>query len=742
MNRRSFSVIVLMLFLGLSAIGQDNREQVYVHLNSQVIVAGESLMLSAYCRSQLTGRPTNLSKVLYVEIIGSSGPIFQEKLKLDGGRGSSEFFVSSTVPTGKYYLVAYTRWMKNFNDYFKSPIEIINPFEPGPATEKQQSKLEVQFFIDNDRPVAGISNSIGFKINSNTKKVSPHKGKIVSSTGETLTSFDHDIYGLGTFEFTPELQESYNMILEDEFGKIHFFEIPNSVESGITMHQLSSNIKLLALRFESAGIKEITGTLRLYNESSKVAEQLVDFNSNARIDLRNIEGELLRLEILDLNDNIIISRILYKPSSVASTDRIKTESSYATRSAVKLGLNLEEGTYSISVRKKDEYLNKIHTQSISNGLMSSIKDSPIDISDYISSPENGDFNAFLFGSSSRDNHSKVDLSILPEFRNEFLDGKILSRTSSPIADEIIALTIFSEPFSIQVSKSDSYGNFSIPYESLAKNTDAIITPVSLDSTYSVMLISPFIADQKNLNYKFHPLDSNQVKEIVDKTIRIQIENAYYKVDTTTLPLPQNPEQIDFDKNYILDEYTRFNSLKETFVEFIPEANVRERRDPKLKPQIPSVPEELKLSPLLLLDGVPVSADKLLDFSASNIERISILNNRYFLGPLISDGVILLKTFEGKMGRFTPSNYHNKTTILGVVESRPFKSPVYDGTNISKLPDQRDQLYWNPNISVEKEDTDELTFYTSDVTGIFEIVVEGFQNNGTPVSIEKTFTVTK
>ena len=293
------------------------------------------------------------------------------------------------------------------------------------------------------------------------------------------------------------------------------------------------------------------------------------------------------------------------------------------------------------------------------------------------------------------------------------------------------LTVFSEPYSILASRTDNAGNFSIPYESLYKDTEAVVTPVSLDSTFTIELSSPFILSPEKFDFTMPSLDSSQVMEVIARSIRIQIENAYYTADTMSRPQTYLPAQIDFNKTYILDDYTRFNTLKETFLEYIPEANVREKRDPKLKPYVNSVPENSQKAPLLLLDGVPVSDDRVLEFSTSNIDRIEILNNRYFLGPLVSDG---------KMGRFNRANYHHFTTISGLIEGRPFKSTTHNANNPSKLPDQRDQLYWNSNIKIVIEGRYNLSFYTSDVTGDFEIIVEGFQDNGDPVSLQKTFTV--
>jgi hypothetical protein len=43
------------------------------------------------------------------------------------------------------------------------------------------------------------------------------------------------------------------------------------------------------------------------------------------------------------------------------------------------------------------------------------------------------------------------------------------------------------------------------------------------------------------------------------------------------------------------------------------------------------------------------------------------------------------------------------------------------------------------VSLENQETT-ITFFTSDVSGIFEISLEGFTNGGTPVSLRETFEV--
>jgi hypothetical protein len=734
---RKLSSIILLLIIGYQSYAQDNRETVYVHLNSQVLVSGESIYLSAYCRSQLTGKSSDLSKILYVEIIGLNGPIYQDKLLLKNGRGNGEFFVSSLVPSGKYYLIAYTRWMKNFNEYFKAPIEIINPFEVIEGDTTQGKELSVDFYIQNNRPVTGLRNTIGFKINSHSRETPSFKVKVVSSSGETVTSCNHDKYGLGVFSINPLEGESYNMILEDEVGKIEFFGIPDATKEGISI-DIDTRLNRLDVELKSNGPTDEICKLIVYDGFNQVINQPVALNSRTSLALENISGDLLNVEVSNSENRLIGSKRFYKVKF--SSTEVGIESIIATRSMVNPNLKLDRGTYSISVRKKNGFLTNVHTNSLNNGWSSQLDITPIEPDELLSSSPKSDIETFLLGSTWKAPSSPPVISKLPEFRDEFLSGELKTANGLPLVDEIVSLTVFSEPFRIRSTKTSSNGSFSIPFEYVLQNTEGVVTSLSMDPSYEIMLDSPFIREYPDLSFIFYKLDSIQIREVVEKSIRIQIENAYFQLDSISLSTVSKPPQIIFNKEYTLDDYTRFNTLKETFVEYILEANVRERRVPKIKPYVSEIPENIKHQPLLLLDGVPVADEKILELGANNIERISILNNRFFLGPLINDGVILFKTFDGKMGRFQPLNYHKKLTINRVNIGHSYEFPSYENGIQTNKPDQRDQLYWNPELIIHEAGNHSFQFYTSDVEGQFEIIIEGYQEDGHPVSIIKAFSV--
>ncbi|QYA26361.1 hypothetical protein G3I01_12875 [Gramella sp. MT6] len=124
--------------------------------------------------------------------------------------------------------------------------------------------------------------------------------------------------------------------------------------------------------------------------------------------------------------------------------------------------------------------------------------------------------------------------------------------------------------------------------------------------------------------------------------------------------------------------------------------------------------------------------------AKLIEKIIIVRDKYFYGPEVFQGIIMVETIkEG-----TPDFKADHT--LDMVQTEPSKvyySPDYSSAEkkaqLSRIPDYRPQLFWQPELKQNS-----FEFFTSDLTGIFKIKVEGFQKNGKGISIEKTFKVTE
>jgi len=143
-NYKVVLVAVLILIFGQKVIAQESpnsvldqfktlpSEKVYVSINTSLLFTGEYLFYKAYCLNDKTKQPSKISTIAYVELISQSQEvIFRHKIRLEKSQGQGDFFVPTTVPSGNYKLIAYTRWMKNgpINLFFQEDIGIVNPYQ-------------------------------------------------------------------------------------------------------------------------------------------------------------------------------------------------------------------------------------------------------------------------------------------------------------------------------------------------------------------------------------------------------------------------------------------------------------------------------------------------------------------------------------------------------------------------------------------------------------------------------------
>ena len=91
------------------------QEKVYLHMDNRSYYVGDTIFFKAYVLHSSTHRLSNISKVLYVELLSDTGVELERmKLKIDGGMCAGSFVVRDGYRTGYYEIRAYTRNMLNF----------------------------------------------------------------------------------------------------------------------------------------------------------------------------------------------------------------------------------------------------------------------------------------------------------------------------------------------------------------------------------------------------------------------------------------------------------------------------------------------------------------------------------------------------------------------------------------------------------------------------------------------------
>lgn len=425
------------------------------------------------------------------------------------------------------------------------------------------------------------------------------------------------------------------------------------------------------------------------------------------------------------NSNVLTSNSNTLESSVNTTDlnlRLNKKV-FSSREHVDLKLessndNIKEGSYSLSVRKLDN----IPTQ---NSISAT------------------NFAAIASNTIVLDGNSKA---VLPELRGEMISGKVVSKSGTDkIQDVTVSFSLPGKSFVFQVVKTNSEGRFIFSIDKENYNPNIIIQvideradnySITLDELPSINTTQLAFSPNNNLSYTFK-------ESLLDRAVSSQIENAYIhrKKDNLEKQTTQDPFYATKAKEYVLDDYTRFKTLKETITEVTTEVYHKENNgvmhlhvtDPSVFPQLPD-------PALVLVDGLQLQNQiDLLKYNMKNIYRIDLIVGRYYVGPKSFNGLVSFITFDKDFASTQSGSSILKTTIL-----RPQLKKIYnnvDYTNLAdnaRIPDFRNQLLWNPDVKLNKDS--QTSFYTSDVAGNYEIRLEGFAKNGTPVSIKELIEV--
>ncbi len=337
---------------------------------------------------------------------------------------------------------------------------------------------------------------------------------------------------------------------------------------------------------------------------------------------------------------------------------------------------------------------------------------------------------------------------LPELRGELFKGKVLSKNSKSRVDQLhISISIPGDQPYFTIVKSDNNGVFYFNVDRYYSGSEIIFDVIDAEKTaYNFELIDRTFEEINKLSFHEVQIDKSDEKALVDRSVANQIENAYFKFkpDSTKIPKPRRFLDDYEGKTYLLDDFTRFKTIRETIFEYVKDVVIRRVNNDKSVVRIKGYnfgTNSLAL-PLVMLDGVVIQDhNALLDFESTTIASIEVYRDQFIIGPHTYQGALVVQSKSGQ----SPNNY----TRFGLNQPMPlFRSQDvksyfkqgYSGTqNNPRLPDYRYQLLWQPVKEFTQNDT-KIEFYTSDITGNFEVLLQGVTKEGKPISAIQVFTV--
>ena len=205
----------------------------------------------------------------------------------------------------------------------------------------------------------------------------------------------------------------------------------------------------------------------------------------------------------------------------------------------------------------------------------------------------------------------------------------------------------------------------------------------------------------------------------------------------------------------LEEFLNLPTINEVFRELLTGVRLRDRNgSPEIR--VMEVSEDVSdrsrrkfysnKPPLLFVNNARVYDPTILtNMEPTEIDRYEIVysRNRKYAFIDLEEGE---QDFSGLLSVYTKNGFNRSQLelkyldIAGFSAYKEYYSPNYDDSQSSRIPDFRDLLYWNPEVEFDSTGHFRFETFSSDLSGEYEITVEGITGDGQPFSKSRVFNV--
>ncbi|HLZ15952.1 MAG TPA: hypothetical protein VKQ08_02885, partial [Cyclobacteriaceae bacterium] len=364
---------------------QNIQEKIFVHIDHTFFVTGETLWFSVFVVDGFLHRPSDLSKVVYLEVIDKDKvSVLKVKISVTDGMGNGALFIPSSLSSGNYALIAYTRWMQNFSPdcYFNQPITVVNPFvRLAPQARGEQRPYDIQFFPEGGNLVEGLPSTVAFRAVGRNGIGVDFLGAVLNARNDTVLHTRPLKFGLGKFRFTPEAGQHYTLVFTDPDNRKITTPIPVAMERGYVI-QVKDSLDFLEVnvysRFQDGFSKSRWVYLFVQSLQIRIAARVLPLSSSRatfRIEKKKLREGVNHFTLLDDNLKPVCERLYFKKPEHSLRLEVKPDlEKYSTREKIELNFvsRVSDGrpanpAMSVSVYRMDS-LEQDEPLSISNFL--------------------------------------------------------------------------------------------------------------------------------------------------------------------------------------------------------------------------------------------------------------------------------------------------------------------------------------------------------------------------------------
>lgn len=333
------------------------QEKVYVHMDNTSYFQGDTIWFSAYTRQTNTDKPSDVSGLLYVELLNDDGYLVERKLiEMKAGRGNGFFALNKMIQySGFYELRAYTRWQLNwgehehkhprdfglmfrdketerefFRDYDKLYSRVFpvydKPQTPGDETrdmtlrvlrrefknDPEKRKLQLSLFPEGGNLVAGVENRVAFEAAmSDGEQVEG----VLSVGNERVETVNR---GRGMFTIVPEKGVEREVTFVAANGEKVSAKLPKPEEEGVAIRVMQEGDSII-IGTSLAGLSADSLALTVMHEGK--VEKFHKLNSQFTIHNSQLKSGIHQATVFDTQGRVLADRLFFvtKPEQMEPT---------------------------------------------------------------------------------------------------------------------------------------------------------------------------------------------------------------------------------------------------------------------------------------------------------------------------------------------------------------------------------------------------------------------------------------
>jgi hypothetical protein len=330
-----------------------------------------------------------------------------------------------------------------------------------------------------------------------------------------------------------------------------------------------------------------------------------------------------------------------------------------------------------------------------------------------------------------------DISITALLRNK--------KSKEPISGQTVYVSVLgSEPqLHVNKTKNDGLVYFSLTHSTYAK--DIFLSAESQDDEeIELLLLNDFSGDIPDFIDVPLQIDTSFKSFLEENWKTVQVENQYKVLEklitTEELPAPSRFGKPDY--HIETKDFIELTNVEELFKELVPYTRLKKKADEFYFEVMDPAKNAVYDDPLILLDDIPIfNYNSLASLPFSIIEFVEVFNKQYIYGDFVFNGLVLIKTKTDNFAGLVMPYGSVFAVYQTITPELTLQFPEYSTTENkqSSLPDFRTLLFWEPGFVLSRANTG-FTFYTSDHSTEYDVVVRGITKDGNPCFGSTSFKV--